>query len=477
MASSPHPTNVATIFERFNAARIYLWFAGFSLLFLVFLVPPFQVPDEPQHFFRSYQLSKLEVWSRVQDGSMGSDFPASMPELVHYFLGTSELHTARRVLPSRRLVDTLGELRRPLDVDRTKFIDMSGIHSYAPLPYIPQAVAIATGRSLGVGPLGLMYMGRLANALVAMLITAFAISLFPVGRTFALVVALLPMTQFMTASLSPDALIIAAAFLFTAVMARFLTDSHWPVQRQLIGFLSGLAMSVIKVVYLPLLFAGLSALFVKGKFSNAAVRRDIFIQIAAAVATIALIWLWYWSLPVNSTSGLSAREGVNVHGQIAYLSDDAFHALRIVVRSIYVKARFFGETTIGMLGWLNVPLANWVYLLLGLALLLSACAEPRAASLGVVAALWLLLVSTTAVLLIFIALYVAWTPVRAYFVEGVQGRYFIPAMPMLGVAIASLVANRIPPTFSGKAYLCVVGIVFATTVAMHTTIILVYGLF
>ena len=478
LTGSPHPTNVDPLFERFNAARIYFWLAGVSLLFLVFLVPPFQVPDEPQHFFRSYQLSKLEVWSRVQDGTMGSDFPASMPELVHHFLGTSEVHTkTRRVVPRQPLVDTLEELRRPLEVSRTRFIDTSGIQSYAPLPYIPQALAIAAGRALDVGPLGLLYMGRLANALVALLITSFAISLFPVGRTFALVVALLPMTQFMTASLSPDALTIASAFLFTAVIARFLADGQWPVQRRLIGFASGLAMSIVKVVYLPLLFAGLGAMLGKGKVSNAAVRKIIFMQLAAAVVTIALIWLWFWSLPVNSTSGPPPREGINLHGQVAYLSEDAFRALRIVVRSVYVKAEFLGKSTIGMLGWLNVPLATWVYVLLGLALPLSACAEPRSAPFGLAVAAWLLFVATAVVPLIELALYVGWTPVGAYFVEGVQGRYFIPALPMLGVAVAALVANRKPPTFSGQAYLGVVGILFATTAALHATIILRYGLF
>lgn len=477
MTGSPHPTNVDVLFERFNAARVYLWLGGVSLLFLVFLVPPFQVPDEPQHFFRSYQLSKLEVWSRAQDGTMGSALPASLPELVQHFMGTSEVHTkTRRVVPRQRLVDTLGDLRRPLDASRTKFIDMSGIQSYAPLPYIPQALAIAAGRALDVGPLGLLYMGRFANALVALLITAFAISLFPVGRTFALVVALLPMTQFMTASLSPDALTIASAFLFTAVIARFLADGQWPVPRQLIGFASGLAMSIVKLVYLPLLFAGLAAMLGMARFSNPAVRRNIFMQLAAAGFTIALIGLWFWSLPSSGTPGPAVPGGINMAGQAAYLTEDAVRAMRIVARSIYVGAEFLGMSTLGMLGWLNVPLATWIYVLLGLALPLSACAEPRAAPFGVAVAGWLLLVATAVVLLIEIALYLGWTPVGAYFVEGVQGRYFIPAMPMLGVAVATLVSNRRPPRFSSQAYVCVVAILFATTVAMHTTIIMVYGL-
>ena len=476
MNDSTHPVPVVALFERFNATRIYNWLGGLSLFLLVFLVPPFQVPDEPQHFFRSYQLSKLEVWARVQDGVAGSELPASLPELVQHFMGTTVLHTSR-VVPSQRLVDTLGELRRPLDAGRTIFVDMSGIQSYAPLPYIPQALAIAAGRALGVGPLGLLYMGRLANALVAALTTAIAISLFPVGRTFALLVALLPMTQFMTASVSPDALTIASALLFTAVLARFLTDGKWPVQRQLAAFVSGLAMCIVKIVYLPLLFVGLGAMLGVGRFSNAAVRRIIFLQLAAAAVTIALIGLWFWSIPANGSHSPPVREGVNAAGQVAYLTEDAFRAMRIVIRSVYVRAEFLGKSTVGLLGWLNVPLATWVYVLLGLAVPLSACAEPRAARLSVAVAVWLLLVAFAVVPPIELALYIGWTPVGAYAVEGVQGRYFIPALPMLGVAIAALFVHRIPPSFSGPAYLCVVGILVAATAAMHVTIMRVYGLF
>ena len=474
MKDSGREASTEALFTRFHPARIYAWLGGLSLFLLVFLVPPFQVPDEPQHFFRSYQLSKLEVWSRVQNGVVGSDLPASLPELVLHFMGTTEPHT-RRVVPTQRLMATLGEINRPLDSGRTTFVDMSGIQSYAPLPYIPQAVAIAAGRAVGVGPLGLMYMGRFANALVAALVTALAISLFKVGRTFALLVALLPMTQFMTASVSPDALTIASALLFTAIMSRFLTDGEWFSRRRMAAFVSGLVMCIIKVVYLPLLFAGLGALMGMAKFSSGKTRRIIYWQLAAAGLTVALIVLWYRS--ITAGGGGAGLDGVNADGQMAYLAQDLFRALRIVVRSVYVRAEFLGKSTVGLLGWLNVPLATWVYVAIAIAFPLSACAEPRAARLGVWAAAWLLLVAIAVVPPIELALYLSWTPVGAYAAVGVQGRYFIPALPMLGVAVAGLLAHRVPSSFSILAYLYLVAILAAATAAMHLTVMRSYGLF
>lgn len=476
MTDSRNSAFANALFSRLNATRIYTWLGGVSLLFLVFLVPPFQVPDEPQHFFRSYQLSKLEVWSRVQDGTSGSELPASLPELVEHFMGSTELHT-KRVIPSQRLIDTFAELQRPLDPGRTVFLDISGIQSYAPLPYIPQALAIAAGRAFDVGPLGLLYMGRLANAFVAALITGIAISLFPVGRTFALLVALLPMTQFMTASVSPDALIIASALLFTAVLARFLTDGRWPMRCQLTGFVSGLVMCIVKPVYLPLLFAGLGGLFGGGRFANGAVRRIILSQLAAAAVTILLIALWRWSVPADGPSGPPVREGVNAAGQLAFLAQDPLRALGIFARSLYWNAEYLAQSMIGFLGWVNLPLPTWVYVVVALAFPASACAEPRAVRFSLVVAAWLLLVTFAVVPPIELALYLSWNPVGAPAAGGVQGRYFIPALPMLGVAIAATIGQRVPLNISGHAYLCVVVILVGVTTAMHVAIIQGYQLF
>ncbi|MBW6499610.1 MAG: DUF2142 domain-containing protein, partial [Bacteroidales bacterium] len=289
-----------SILRHLSATRVYLWLGGLSLILLVFLTPPFQVPDEPQHFYRSYQLSELQVWRA--EGKAGSAVPASLPELVQHFMGTIAFHSFREV-PRQRLVDTLAELHRPLDAQRMAYFDMSGIQSYAPLPYIPQALAIAAGRAMDVGPLGLLYMGRLANALVAGLITAFAIALLPFGRTVALVVALLPMTLFQTASVSPDALTIASALLFTAVMARFLVDGEWPRARQATAFVSGLVMCIVKVVYLPLLFAGLGAMLGARQFSDPKIRRSVYMQLAAAVVIIVLSALWFWSTHAAQAPG------------------------------------------------------------------------------------------------------------------------------------------------------------------------------
>ena len=57
---------------------------------LVALTPPFQVPDESQHFLRAYQLSELRIGAIVQDGDTKAMLPSSLIGLIeslggHFF--------------------------------------------------------------------------------------------------------------------------------------------------------------------------------------------------------------------------------------------------------------------------------------------------------------------------------------------------------------------------------------------------------
>ena len=48
-----------------SAERTFLLCGGLLGLVLLLLVPPFQVPDEPQHFYRAFQTSELRFLTLV----------------------------------------------------------------------------------------------------------------------------------------------------------------------------------------------------------------------------------------------------------------------------------------------------------------------------------------------------------------------------------------------------------------------------
>ena len=63
-------------------ATLMLILGAIGSIPLVLLTPPFQVPDEVQHFYRAFQLSDLRIRAEVQNGISGGTLPDSLPELV-----------------------------------------------------------------------------------------------------------------------------------------------------------------------------------------------------------------------------------------------------------------------------------------------------------------------------------------------------------------------------------------------------------
>src|SRR5262249_29248165 len=107
----------------------------------------------------------------------------------------------------------------------------------------------------------------------------------------------------------------------------------------------------------------------------------------------------------------------------------------------------FWRQLFGELGWLDTRLQGWVYPTLS-ALLLASWVTPlglagparhRVAAVALLAALGYCL----AVFLIF---FLVWTAIGANRVDGVQGRYFVAALPALALVPAALLRRGLPNT-------------------------------
>lgn len=180
----------------------------------VFIVPPLQVPDEGDHWFRAWALT---------DGQLTAD-RQGMITLPGSFARTVDLYT-RLVGSDRALPASLeGQTGFSGYADLFNGTGPSGavkvasrVASYGPVGYLPQAAGIGIGRLVGAPPLTCFYLARLGNLFAALALLFFAIRLAPFGRQLFMLLALLPMTMFELASVSCDALTISGAMFFTSL--------------------------------------------------------------------------------------------------------------------------------------------------------------------------------------------------------------------------------------------------------------------
>ena len=184
--------------------HIFLFFALSWGIIQLFILPPFQVPDEQTHFLRAWGVSNFQFVCK--------DMKVMVPENI--------LRMAVEVDP----VKVKNKLCFFNDVKKYFKERVSSIEkevsnhfcAYNPIGYIPQAVGIRFGRILDLSPLHIFYLGRLFNLLTAVFLIFNAIKFAPFGKEIFLFTGLLPMTIHQLASLSCDALTISGLMFFTS---------------------------------------------------------------------------------------------------------------------------------------------------------------------------------------------------------------------------------------------------------------------
>lgn len=415
--------------ERFLLA--WLIVGVLTVLSMVFITPPFQTPDEPQHFFRAYQVSEGTALSEVHDGMSGGTLPASLQAFVVHFLGSTDvkgsnlMHAYRPVRPTPFAL-TFAPPDPPLDFNQRKFLNFSGLSFYSPMAYTGAAIGMAAGRLAGVGTRTMFYMGRAANGLLALVILYFALRLFPVGRELMAFIALMPMPIFLDGSCSPDALILATAFLYIALTLNRIAAGIWSITDSVIAILSAATFCTIKPVYTPMLMLGFLGVFYTTK--RALVIKQ---QAVVLIVTMAATLLW---LRLSSPAMVSVRSDINVPAQMASMVSAPFHYLQIVVGTVW-SHHFYYMQFVGRFGWLTITLPLVAYMLPGVALVATWGSEQRAHAFRPNVFVWysVAIIAMSAFLLLT-ALYLTWTPVGAGAVEGIQGRYFLPLAPLAAMS-------------------------------------------
>lgn len=399
---------------------LYFFLASFLGLGMVFINPPFAgVPDEHAHYLKASAVA-AGYWRCT-----GSDQ-----------ISQSNLALADRIKP----IDVAGakDQKVPLGVLKKEFFtqpDLSkktvgNVICGAPTTaYLPQAAGIFLGEKLGLSSLAGFYLARILSLFVAVLITFWAIKLLPFGRNILLVIALLPMTLQQYASLNYDALHIPLSFLFFVLVLHLAFSEKKKISRGEIALLVALAFFGLNIKG-AFLLSLLVFLIPKEKFFNA--KANWLAKGLVAAAGFSGL-LFNRKGFVDPSGGFPAN--VNPAEQADYVLGHPLAFLNSVFLTFYDKLGFFVETFLIKPGWLRISLPYLFYVLLicGLVLLIKNTDEEEKALEKVKKnqRVWLFLVFLANFVLVFLALYLGWSRVGAEKVGGVQGRYFLPFIPLL----------------------------------------------
>ena len=232
-------------------------------LFFVFFNPPFQTPDEAQHFFKMWGFTQGTFNFKVLNGYSGDILPDSVIKISKF----------DRLCRHPELKTSAGEifsaLKIKLEKDKTAFYVFTPT-SYTPVSYFPVFLILWAMKLINVPPLIMLYIMRLCSLFLYTGLCYQAIKIIPFKKWLFVLLTLLPMAVYEGSSATADPLTTGTGFLLVAyTLYLAYSDSVKNIGKKelcVFGFLITLLL-LCKYAYLPFLL--LYFVLPKKKFSSA----------------------------------------------------------------------------------------------------------------------------------------------------------------------------------------------------------------
>lgn len=427
-------TSFLAFLNKIPAEKFFLYTALFFGLGFLFITPPFQVPDEPNHFYRSWQIAEGGFISVKQDKRVGGYLPASLEKFVQCYspmMGAKDLRW--------KDLDTEKSRTLVLHQEQKKFYDFNNTALYSPVCYLPGSVAIFLTNLFDANPFYAFYLARLFSLLAWIALVFFAIKILPFYKWLFSFLALLPMSLFVNMSLSADVITNAVCFLFIAATLHYAYDPLiFDIKRRIKLLALIFVLASIKVVYTPLLL--LLLIIPKDKFGNMKTKLTqvsllflfgllVFVSWNALLTPL---YINYENYNPEFRDGAALVNGANMPQQLHLILHGGWYFFDVIVKSAVVAFDMYFNGFIGTFGWLEFSVPFTLVVTSYFAILLLAFADSdRQLKVGLWARLVFLFSFALILMLVLLSQHLIWDYVGVDVILTLQGRYFIPFVPLI----------------------------------------------
>lgn len=382
----------------------------------VFFVAPSYVPDEQAHILKSYEVSTGEIITPIkEDGSSRTKIP-------EFF--------ADNMIPK---ISKYGQfnLASMESTDYNEIVEEENeAQSYPAILYIFSSIGFLIGRVFEINGIFTIYLARLFNLAVFLIMGYYSMKIIPFGEIIIGIILFLPMSFQQGASISADCILNAISIMYIAYTL-YLINKNDKIKwfEKVIYIAMSIIIGISKIAYVPII--GLSLLFIGAK--NITKKQKAIFIITTILITLICSITWFVFMQKYQATLSHSRylqdNNVNMSEQIKSIIDNPRIIIEVIKNSI--KNGAYIEGTIGSnLGWLNIETSNIVIIMFIAILAISPFLNESRKELKNIEKIWMLLITFVVYVLVILALYLAWTSVGLDEVLGVQGRYFIPILPL-----------------------------------------------
>lgn len=423
--------------ENINKISIEKIFVILTLIFgciFIYIIPPFQSPDEDSHFKKAYYIAGGDFYARTDGKIIGLEIPNSISDYIYEkqkMMGQrdkkysySELYL-NQLLPSDYSVISLQQVSTSTTPVIAHIIPAMGIFASKILskPIIDGSPSVPF----------MLYFARFFSLISYIIIGYFAIKITPAFKKSIFAVLTIPMSVFLGSMVSYDNLLLPVTALAAAIILKLIYDDKCKLNyKYMISlFILGYILYNIKKVYFPILV--LLAFVPKEKFGKKTVKDKILTLGCLLLSIIIVSFIIEIPQPELSKGtevSLSSK-------QIEFILHHPFKYLVILLENIKSQLPWQLYWMVGTFGLIDTYIPPlFMYLVLinilmvfitdGITEKIKINYKQKIVALGII---------VIGLVLMYTAMYVYWTTqiygndaIGGNALTGVQGRYFLPLL-------------------------------------------------
>lgn len=429
---------------------IYSIIALIAGLIFVFAIPPGWNPDEPQHYWRVQQITDGRIVSKVLEKhdnvqAIGGSVNTNAANFILSFGGYRGIDNPALRLPFPA-TDSSDAFVTQTDSSQKISLSFAGSAVYSPIVYIPQIIGVGAARIAHTSLYSGFILAKILGLLTVIITLFVSIRLIPRAKWLLLAIGLLPSTLVQATAFGGDSMTISICILFISY-SLYLAFKNAPLikKQYLLLFVLVLFLGLIKPSYYPLVLMLLSIPLVN-KYERTLKKGAILLTGTLVALIPAVVWLAVTSFIQSNSNpevNVALQKELILHNPISFVGT----VLTTYLTNEQIKLY---QTLIGNFIWDTAPLPI-PFMSLGLiALTISFfIKDSREIDLSnyqrktiVLLKCLALVVVLLTLLLISTALYLYFTKTGAHTIAGIQGRYFIPFLVLLGVIFGGVHLNK-----------------------------------
>lgn len=395
-------------------------------LALIFINPPFHSADESRHFIRAYTIAEGNILPPANPGNLwGSDIPKSIVQSTEY--AKVRWINGERVSKAKLEADS----KLPLQEDVKQFENWEFI-STSPIPFLPFSFGIFIGKIIYSSPLWILWFARITGLIFYLFVLYYSIKIAPIFKSVFFLYGLTPIVLFQGCSVTYDLMTNALTFLMLALFLKYALEKDSPLTLQSILFI---------------LFVILIQRYAKGRyflipflFYLIPIKKVGKVRaIAVGIILILINYLpdYTWGSLINAEhyqQSVIAQKDFIMDGtmNLHYFADKPMKFIDNLFSNIIAQRNDYIRGIIGRFGHSYLLFPDWVFILHGFALIFTAFFDSKKECfLSPYQKTLLGTVGIGTCLIYILGLYIYGSPVGADAIFGIQGRYFIPAVPII----------------------------------------------